>query len=424
MNFEYPYDGRTLSVEVDDRRVAGVLSPAAVSAGNPADIVRRALSRPSGPATLAGFLAGAKAPLCVVNDASRPSPVPAVLDAAPEISGHPGLRFLVATGTHPAPAESGLRSVFGPHLEKVRGRVTIHDCRNEAELVPLGRTPAGTEVRVNRLVADADRLIVLGAVEPHYFAGFTGGRKSFLPGCAAYSTVEQNHRLALDPASAVLALEGNPVHEDMEAAAALLPPERIFSVQAVFDGEDRICSAEAGSLGESFRRAVRTAASVYGIPVDGPADVVVGVVSPPLDADLYQSHKALENAKAAVRPGGIFILVSACAAGLGNDAFVRLLASETEPRAVVEKVRRGYRLGHHKSAKIAEFAGHSRLWAVTRLDPGVLQSIFFRPFGDLRAALDAAFRGNPECRVLFVRSAGTAVPVLRNPDPARRRAGS
>jgi len=424
MIFEYLYDDKTLSVKVDDRNVAGVLSPVSMPAADVKRLLRDALKNPSGAPALSDFLSGSKHPLCIVNDASRPSPVAAVLDAAPEIAGHPALRFLVATGTHPAPDESGLAAIFGPRLDEVRGRIRIHDCRKDDELVSIGRTPAGTEVRINRAVAAADRLIVIGAVEPHYFAGFTGGRKSFLPGCSAYSTVEQNHRLALDPGSAVLALDGNPVHEDMEAAAALIPADRVFSIQAVFDGEDRVCAAEAGSLRETFRRAVRTAEAVYGVPVDGPAPagVVVAVVSPPLDADLYQAHKALENAKAALRPGGIFILVASCKNGLGNDAFVRLLRSGTGPAAVIEAVRKEYRLGHHKSVKIAEFALHSRLWAVTRLDPGVLEPIFIRPFGDLQAALDAAFRGEPEARALFVRSAGTVVPVLRNADPGGRRA--
>jgi nickel-dependent lactate racemase len=426
VNFEYPYDHQTLSVEVDDRRVAGVLSPAPVPVVDARSILRETLKHPAGAPALADFLSGSKHPLCIVNDASRPSPVPAVLDAAPEIAGHPGMRFLVATGTHPAPDESGLAAIFGPRLEEVRGRIRIHDCRKDEEMAFIGRTPAGTEVRINRLAAGADRLVVIGAVEPHYFAGFTGGRKSFLPGCSAYATVEQNHRLALDRGSAVLALEGNPVHEDMEAAADLIPGDRVFSIQTVFDGEDRICAAEAGSLRETFRRAVRIAEAVYGVPAGGqaPAGIVVAVVSPPLDADLYQAHKALENAKAALRPGGVFILVASCRNGLGNDAFVRLLRSGSGPGAVIEAVRKEYRLGHHKSAKIAEFAGHSRLWAVTRLDPGVLESIFIRPFGDLQAALDAAFRGEPEARALFVRSAGTVVPVLRNADPEGRRTES
>ncbi|MDM7925934.1 MAG: lactate racemase domain-containing protein, partial [bacterium] len=271
MIFEYPYDNRTLSVEVDDRRVAGVLSPARAPAVDVRRVLQNALREPAGAPALADFLSGARHPLCVVNDASRPSPVPAVLDAAPEIAAHSGMRFLVATGTHPAPGEAGLAAIFGPRLAEIRGRVLIHDCRKDGELVFIGRTPAGTEVRINRAVVEADRLVVIGAVEPHYFAGFTGGRKSFLPGCAAYSTVERNHRLALEPGSAVLALKSNPVHEDMEAAAALIPEGRVFSIQAVFDGEDRICAAEAGGLGESFRRAVRTAEALYGVAAGGAA---------------------------------------------------------------------------------------------------------------------------------------------------------
>jgi lactate racemase len=410
VRIDLPYGGGRLFADVDDARVAGVVSPNPVEGGNAAELLGRALDHPIASAPFEAFLSGPGKGLCIVNDASRPSPTETFLDAAGDRIEAGGFRFLVATGTHPAPSERDLSALFGRHLDRFRSRIDVHEARRGEDMVSAGRTARGTEVRFNRRVMEAGRLLVLGTVEPHYFAGFTGGRKSFLPGCAAYETVEQNHRLACDPASLVCALDGNPVHDDMMQAAAFVPAASVFSVQTVFDGEDRICAAFAGGLAATFRLAVEKAGAVYCAPVAEPADVVVGALSPPLDKNLYQAHKALENAKPVVRRGGVFILVAACQDGIGNDAFARLLSSEPSPGAVLDKVRREYRLGHHKSAKIAEFAEHSHFWAVTGLDPSVLERLFIRPFRNLQEALDEALRLRPGGRVLFIRSAGTVVP--------------
>jgi nickel-dependent lactate racemase len=268
-----------------------------------------------------------------------------------------------------------LRFLFGRHFDARRERIEVHDARKGSDIVFAGTTPAGTAVRFNRRVMDARRLVTVGTVEPHYFAGFTGGRKAFLPGCAAYETVEANHRFALDAGSMTCILEGNPVHEDMQSAAALLGGKSIFSIQTVLDGDDRIVAAFAGEPESAFRMAVEASRKVYCVTVPGQADIVIGSVAPPLDADLYQAHKALENAKPAVKRGGIFILAAACVRGPGNDAFVRFLSSEARPADVLAKAREGYRLGYHKSARIAEFVLHSQCWAVTAMDPSVIRSV-------------------------------------------------
>jgi nickel-dependent lactate racemase len=247
-------------------------------------------------------------------------------------------------------------------------------------------------------------------VEPHYFAGFTGGRKSFVPGCASFETIEANHRHALEPGAQVLALEGNPVHDDLVDAFRCLGPKPLFTLQAVFDRGGRIRAAFAGGFEAAFRRAVEASRAEHCVAVPGPADVVVAAVAPPLDVNLYQAHKAAENARPVLAPGGIFILVAPCRQGVGNDAFVRLLSSESDPRRVEAAARAGYRLGYHKSARIASFVQTAQFWAVTDLPADVLRPLFIRPFAGVQEALDEALRQKPQGRFLIVQSAGTTVP--------------
>jgi lactate racemase len=412
MHLEFPFGDGSLPLDVDDRRVVAVLSPNRMPIDDEAGAVIRAVRNPVASKSFEAFLSGAADVLFIVNDATRPSPLERILDVlSPFPSGtKPG--FLVATGTHPAPDEKDLRFLFGRHFDIHRERIEVHDARKASDMVFAGTTPAGTGVRFNRRVMEARRLVVVGTVEPHYFAGFTGGRKAFLPGCAAYETVETNHRLALDEGSLTCSLEGNPVHEDMQSAAAMLGDKEVFSIQTVLDGDDRIVAAFAGEPEAAFRMAVEASRGVYCVPVPEQADIVIGSVAPPLDADLYQAHKALENAKPAVKRGGIFILAAACGRGPGNDAFVRLLSSEARPADVLAKARGGYRLGYHKSARIAEFVLHSQCWAVTGMDPSVIRSVFMRPFSSLQEAVDEAVAQKPDGGILIIRSAGTVVPVI------------
>jgi nickel-dependent lactate racemase len=413
MHLEFPYGDRILPLDVEDHRVMAVLSPNEVPARGEADLISDAILNPVASKSFDAFLSDAEDILFVVNDATRPSPLDPILDAVSPSLKNKKVGFLVATGTHPAPDDGDLRLLFGRHLGTHRESIAVHDAKNDSETVFVGMTRFGTAVRLNRRVVDAKKLIVIGTVEPHYFAGFTGGRKSFLPGCAAYATVESNHRLALEHSSMTCALDGNPVHEDMQSAAEMLRDKSVFSIQTVLDGNGRIVAAFAGDLDSAFRLAVCESRKVYCVPVPASVDIVVGSVSPPLDADLYQAHKALENAKPAVKKGGIFILAAACPHGPGNDAFVRLLSSEKRPEDVLGKVRKEYKLGYHKSARIAEFVLHSQCWAVTGLDPAIPRSMFMRPFTDLQSAIDEAITQKPDGKILIIRSAGTVVPEIQ-----------
>ncbi len=268
--------------------------------------------------------------------------------------------------------------------------VEWHDARLDHAHVPVGTTSRGTAVSVDRRVVDSGSLLLINSVEPHYFAGYTGGRKSLVPGVAGYNTIEQNHRLALQPEADVLRLNGNPVHEDAEEALALLPLPELLSLQVVLDQRQRIAFMAAGALRTTFHAAVAEADRRYVASLPEAADIVVSAAAPPMDYDLYQSQKAVDNAARATRDGGTLILVSSCRHGIGHPGYFDLLASSATPGEAQRRIANHYVLGYHKANRLAAAAGRIGIFSVTHLPEATARATFFQPFADLQTALDAA----------------------------------
>jgi len=278
-------------------------------------------------------------------------------------------------------------------------------------MVWFGRTSRGTDIRLNQAVAAADRIIIITSVEPHYFAGYTGGRKSIFPGLAAYESIAQNHRWALDAASATFALKGNPVHDDMEEIVQRLG-KPIFTLQAVLDAHHRICAAYAGDYQQAFYAAIEKARQIFAVRIAKRADIVLTVAPYPTDIDLYQAQKAMENARHAVSPGGVLILVAECRDGIGGDTFYKLLSSSSDAQAVLAEIQRGYKLGYHKAAKMIEMMNNCTVFAVTSIEPARLEKIFIRPFDSVQQAFDAAaaIKG-PDASVIVLMDGNLTVPT-------------
>ena len=413
MRIEVQYgDGRE-AVELPDANVGEVVHPKDLPPLDEGETLTNAFKSPLGPQTLEEFVRRAKNVLVVVNDGTRPTPTGRVLEQMMPVLEGKDVSYIIATGMHRAPTEEEYRFIFGPVYEKVKDRVIVHDSKT-SETTFIGTSRNGTRLLVNRKVMDADRIIVISSVEPHYFAGYTGGRKSFLPGVSAYETIEQNHKLALRLEAQALRLKGNPVSEDMEDMAKALRDKRIFSVMVVLDKHHRICHASAGNLTRSWRSAVKKADEVFVMKLKRKADVVVAVTAFPYDIDLYQSQKALDNAKYAVRDGGIIILVSACRTGVGPETFLNLLASANTPKDALEKISHTYKLGYHKAAKMAEIGLKCRMMAVTKLDPEVARKAHMEPMGSLQEAVDRALADlGPKSKVTFIMDAVITVPKVQ-----------
>ncbi|UCE80897.1 MAG: nickel-dependent lactate racemase [Methanobacteriota archaeon] len=414
MKVEIPFGDGIETVDVSDEAIGGVISPNELGDCDEGAALRAALSNPIGSDGLAEFLQGASSALIIVNDATRPTPTAKILDQiCPELENL-DVKFIVATGIHRAPTEEEYRLIFGERYDEIESRVFSHDSK-ESEMVLLDTTKRGTEIRVNKMVTEANRIVVIGSVEPHYFAGYTGGRKAFLPGVCAYETIEQNHKHALAVEAQVLTLDGNPVHDDMEDAMACLEKYSIFSIMVVLDRNRKICSAYAGDIDSTFNAAVQKADEIFVVNMSTKADVVVAVTLYPQDVDLYQSQKALDNAKYAVKDGGVIILVSACRTGVGPPAFLKLLGSAETPEEVRVKIAEGYKLGYHKAAKIAEIELKMKMYAVTNLEPSIATRAHLIPMRSVQEAVDTALAEMGEgAKVTFIMDAVFTVPRVQS----------
>jgi len=412
MEIEVPYGKGKLDITIGDANFGGAVYPNEVEIGDETETLQRALERPFGSKTFDEFLEGADDLVVIVNDRTRPTPTAKVLELVrSKLDAVPNVKFVIATGVHRAPTPEEYGEIFGDMYDSYSGRIIAHDARKSDDMVYLGKSTNGTEMYVNRHVTEASKIMIIGSVEPHYFAGYTGGRKSFLPGVASFETIEQNHKYALLPSAQPLSLEGNPVHEDMVDAIKCISDHDIFTIMTVLDRQHRIYAVTAGDIDEAFYAAIDKAHDVFSVTIDSPADIVVAVAPYPMDVDLYQSQKALDNGKLALNDDGILILVAECRSGIGEEAFAKLLSSASTPAEVMRKIDEGYKLGYHKAAKIAEIAVRANMWAVSEIDDETLASIFIRPFLTLQEAIDQALQEKgADTKILFMMAASMTVP--------------
>jgi len=200
-----------------------------------------------------------------------------------------------------------------------RIRVMNHDARDSDNMVYLGKTSRGTEVSVNRIVAEADKVVCAGGVIYHYMVGYGGGRKSILPGVSSFKTIQQSHLWAMNaevgkgsnPVCANKITRGNPAHEDMMEVAAFVSPDFIVNVVPNLDGD--ICGIFAGNWVSAWLEAIEMVDEIFGVEIEEQADIVVATAGGyPKDINLYQTQKTIDNAVYAMKPGGLCIILSEC----------------------------------------------------------------------------------------------------------------
>ena len=349
--------------------------------------------------------------LIIVNDGSRNTPTQIVISAIYNYIKDKNFKFIVALGTHREPTQVELDRIFGKFYDEFKDRIFCHDSQND-EMTNLGITSRGTPISINSEVIKADGVIVISSVEPHYFAGFTGGRKSFLPGVAAFQSIEKNHKLALMDEAKILELEGNPVHEDMMEAAKMVTTET-FCILTVLDTNDKAFYSTSGNIHSTLKNASKKVIEVFAPKVKEQVDIIIAINQPPLNKNLYQSQKGLENCKSILNENGIFILVSRCNEGIGNNAFYELMASAKTPDEVFQKVEKNYKLGYHKAAKFVSFMQKNKLWMVSEMEDNVLNNIFIRNFSSLQEAVNkAVILKGKDAKIVIIQNAGITVPRI------------
>ncbi len=414
MKIDVPYgENGAMSAQIYDDVKVNFLEANDVQINDEEENIKAAITTPINSKSFKDFLGDAKKLLVIVNDATRPTPTKKILDFIFDDLKQTNFNFIIATGAHRGPSQEEYLQIFGSYYEKIKDRIIVHDARVEKDMVFLGKSTNGTQMFINKAGVEADKIIIISSVEPHYFAGYTGGRKSFLPGIAGYKTIEQNHKLALAPKAKALALDGNPVHEDMMDAIKTMKQD-IFSIMTVLDKHHNVYATCCGHINDSFYAAIDRANEVFAAPLKEKVDIVISVVKFPQDIDLYQAQKGIDNAKLALKKNGILILVAKCRCGIGGKAFADLLGSSDTPQAALETIEKGYVLGYHKAAKMAEISLWAQIWGVTDIPPAVISKLFIKPFSNLQTALDQAIEEKGrDSSILFLMDGGLTVPLIK-----------
>jgi len=391
MEAKIPYGEKYINVKIPEP--CEILVPNKVLIKDQNTLILNALENPIGSKSFDEFFSKSNKLLIIVNDASRPTPTSRILRyLLPVLSSHPDVKFLVATGVHRAPTEDEYRFILGDTYAVFRRKIYAHDARKEEDMIYLGKSKNGTEMYINKLVPEYGNILVIGSVEPHYFAGYTGGRKSFLPGVASYKTIEMNHKLALSDKACSLTLKGNPVHEDMVDGMNVLNDINVFSIQTVLTSDHKLYAVTAGDINKSFDAAIKYSNKVFCVPLKKKGNIVITAAPYPMDIDLYQSQKALDNGKLALEDNGIIILVSKCRTGIGEDAFLDLLGKADSCHKVLEILGDEYKLGYHKAAKMAQIGIKNEIWAVTDLDDKIVKKALMKPYRNIQTAIDDAIK--------------------------------
>ncbi|MBQ3276341.1 MAG: nickel-dependent lactate racemase [Oscillospiraceae bacterium] len=415
MKIALGFGTQTQEIQVPEKNLLAVLEANKVAFALTGEAeVRRALEAPIGSPRLGEIVRPGETVAIVTSDITRPCPTGKILPPLLEELFAAGIRpedvtVTFALGSHRGHTEEERKKLMGPAW----GVVACRDSDPDG-CVHLGDTRRGTPVDIDAAVAKADRRILLANIEYHYFAGYSGGAKSLMPGVSTRAAIQANHSRMVEDAACAGRLEGNPVRQDIEEAAALCGAD--FIVNVVLDAHKEIVRAVAGDMTAAHREGCRFLDTMYRTSIPRRADiVVVSQGGAPKDLNLYQAQKALDNAKHAVRPGGIIVLVGSCREGLGEKTFQEWMLWAKEPDDLIRRVREDFKLGGHKAAAIAMVLKNAEIDLVSDLDPDLVKRIFLHPWPTAQAALDHAFETlGADASVIVMPYGGSTLPCAEN----------
>lgn len=332
----FPYGKTYLEHMFDEKELAGVLTSSIeeyVPEMDGRELVRRALEFPEKSEKLSELAKGKEKVVIIASDHTRPVPskiiMPEMLSEIRKGNPNADITILIATGCHRGTTKKELIDKFGEEIVE-RENIYIHDCDEREKLVNIGVLPSGGQCEINKLAIEADLLVAEGFIEPHFFAGFSGGRKSVLPGVAGRTTVLANHCSEfIDHKNARTGiLENNPINEDMVWAAK--KAKLAFIVNVVLNSEKEPIFAVAGDLVAAHKKGTDFLSSLCGVKAV-PADIVISTNGGyPLDQNVYQAVKGMTAAEATVKQGGIIIMMASSDDGIGGDHFYHQLADERD----------------------------------------------------------------------------------------------
>lgn len=422
--FALKYGRSESSVTLEEKQVAQVLLPREIEAKDEDGEIIRAINDPIGTPTLREIVSqrrtaeGDLSIAIIVSDVTRPTPTKKLLPHILSVLRKEGvpdsqITIFIALGIHRPLNELEMKELVGRDVfEGFR-------CRNHDEnnCVFAGTTRRGTPVYANKEILNSAVRICLGAIELHYFAGYSGGYKSLLPGVCARETIEANHKLMLQPNAASGRLD-SPVREDIEEAGKLIGCDFVLNV--VLNAKKEIVKAVAGDPILAHREAVKVVDSMYIIPISQLADVVlVSAGGRPKDLNLFQSQKALDNAKHALKDGGTIILAAECPEGLGDKVFERWINEARDKQELIDKLDYAFEIGGHKAGILAKLTQNADVYLVSELQKEIVERACLLCSNSLDEALQTTIsKYGPDARIILMPFGAVTLPRLIRADAA------
>ena len=346
MKINLPFSTTGMMLDLDDSLDYEILESAIVSMPKPEktedELVQEAMEHPIGSPRLSELSRGKQNIVIICSDHTRPVPskhiIPFMLREIREGNPSADVTLLIATGFHRETTREELVSKFGEEIVD-HEKIVIHDSRDISQMVDLGVLPSGAPLLINRVAAEADLLVSEGFIETHFFAGFSGGRKSVLPGVSSKVTVLGNHcsKFIDSPSSRTGILENNPIHRDMVAASRMAKQQYIVNV--VIDSDKKVVHAVAGDAIKAHEAGCDFLRKYCQVTPKEKADIAISTNGGyPLDQNMYQSVKGMTAAEAAAKEDGIIIMVSNCGDGHGGEGFYKALRDCESPQALMDEI--------------------------------------------------------------------------------------
>ena len=396
-----PYYTSTLDLHVDEANLKAVVTAKMheyKAAKSEAELVKDALAHPIGSKTLRELAVGKKKVTLVTSDHTRavPSKLTLPILLAEIRAGNPDadITILIGTGLHRPTTEEEQRRMFGDAIVD-NEKIAVNNAFEPDDFVKVCDLPSGAEFFCNKIAVDCDLLVCEGFIEPHFFAGFSGGRKSILPGICNAATVNENHsyKAIADPHSVTGVLEGNPIHKDMVCAARAVNVQFIMNV--ALDGEKKVVAAWAGDLEEAHAAGVQFIREQSQCPSIEGDIVITSNGGYPLDQNLYQSPKAVATAEACAGDDGVIIMCCSCCDGMGGTNFEKLITLGTvdEIDAYLSKIPPKETISEQWCPQIYSriLRHHKVILVTTYLDPEEVRKANMIPASTPDEALEIAY---------------------------------
>lgn len=400
-NIKIPFYTSTLDLNVDEKNLEAIIYAKTDEFKvdkSEEEIIKDALSNPIGQVPLCELAKGKKTVTIVTSDHTRAVPskitLPILLAEIRKGSPDAEITILVATGLHRPTTEEEMRRMFGDNIVD-NEKIVVNKAFQNEDFDHVCELPSGAELWVNKAALGVDLLITEGFIEPHFFAGFSGGRKSILPGICNAATVNENHsyKQIADPNSTTGVLDGNPIHRDMVYAARKVNVQFILNV--ALNSEKKVIAAWAGDLEEAHATGVKFVRELAQCPSIEGDIVITSNGGYPLDQNMYQSPKAVATAEACCKDGGVIIMCASCVDGLGGTNFEKLIAMGTvdEIDAYLSKIPSKESISEQWCAQIySRIIKKHPIIFVSMLDPEQVKKANMIPAASPDEALELAYK--------------------------------